>query len=56
MEGRLSAFVIWLIIGTLFIVMGIYDFNSKKVKPFGFWANAEVTSIEDAQGYNRAFT
>ena len=21
---------------------GIYDLNSKKAKPFGFWANAEV--------------
>lgn len=42
MEGRLIAFVIWVIIGVLFIVMGIYDFNSKKAKPFGFWANAEV--------------
>ena len=38
MEGRLIAFVIWVIIGVLFIVMGIYDFNSKKAKPFGFWA------------------
>jgi len=42
MEGRLIAFVIWVIIGVLFIVMGIYDFNSKKAKPFGFWANAEL--------------
>ena len=38
----------------LFIVMGIYDFNSKKAKPFGFWANAEVAPIEDVKGYNRA--
>lgn len=36
MEGRLIAFVIWVIIGVLFIAMGIYDFNSKKAKPFGF--------------------
>lgn len=54
MEGRLIAFVIWVIIGVLFIVMGIYDFNSKKAKPFGFWANAEVAPIEDLKGYNRA--
>jgi hypothetical protein len=47
MEGRLIAFVIWVIIGVLFIVMGIYDFNSKKAKPFGFWANAEVAPIEE---------
>ena len=54
MEERLIAFVIWAITGTLFIVMGIYDLNSKKVKPFGFWANAEVAPIEDVEGYNRA--
>ena len=33
---------------------GHYDFNSKKAKPFGFWANAEVAPIEDVKGYNRA--
>ena len=54
MEERLIAFVIWGITGVLFIVMGIYEFHSKKTKPFGFWANAEVTSIEDVKGYNRA--
>ena len=54
MQGRLIAFVIWVIIGVLFIVMGIYDFNSKKAKPFGFWANAEVAPIEDVKGYNCA--
>ena len=47
MEGRLAAFIIWTIMGVLFIVMGIYDFNSKKAKPFGFWANAEAAPIED---------
>ena len=54
MEERLIAFVIWAIMGVLFIAMGIYDLNSKKAKPFGFWANAEVAPIEDAKGYNRA--
>ena len=54
MEERLIAFIIWVIIGVLFIVMGIYDFNSKKAKTFGFWANAEVAPIEDVKGYNRA--
>ena len=51
MEERLIAFVIWAIMGVLFIAMGIYDLNSKKAKPFGFWANAEVAPIEDAKGY-----
>ena len=54
MEERLIAFVIWAITGVLFIVMGIYCLNSKKAKPFGFWANAEVAPIENVKGYNRA--
>ena len=54
MEERLTAFIIWAIVGVLFIIMGIYDMKSKKTKPFGFWANAEVKPIEDVKGYNRA--
>ncbi len=54
MEERLMAFIIWTIMGVLFIAMGIYDMNSKKAKPFGFWANAEVGPIEDVKSYNRA--
>ena len=54
MGERVIAFIIWAIMGVLFIVMGIYDMNSKKAKPFGFWANAEVGPIEDVKAYNRA--
>lgn len=54
MEERLIAFIIWTIIGVLFFGIGIYELNSMKAKPFGFWANAEVASIEDVKGYNRA--
>ena len=54
MEGRWIAFIIWALLGVFFIVMGIYDLSSKKAKPFGFWANAEVASIEDVKGYNRS--
>jgi len=54
MGERLWAFIIWTIMGIVFIVMGIYDMNSKKAKPFGFWANAKVAPIEDVKGYNRA--
>ena len=54
MGESLGAFIIWAIMGVLFIVMGIYDINSKKAKPFGFWANAEVGQIEDVKAYNRA--
>ena len=54
MGERLWAFIIWTIMGVVFIVMGIYDMNSKNAKPFGFWANAEVGPIEDVKAYNRA--
>lgn len=54
MDERLMAFIIWVIVGVLFIILGIYDMNSKKAKPFGFWANAAVGEIEDVKGYNRA--
>lgn len=54
MEGRFTAFVIWGIIGVLFVIMGIYCFNTRKAKAFGFWANAELAPIEDVKGYNRA--
>lgn len=53
MEERLLAFIIWGIVGVLFI-MGIYDFNSRKNKPSGFWANAQTAPIEDVTAYNRA--
>lgn len=54
MEEKLTAFIIWAIIGILFILMGVYDMKSKKTKPFGFWANADVIPVEDVKGYNRA--
>ena len=54
MEEGMLAFIIWAIIGILFIIMGIYDIKSKKTKPFGFWANADVMPVEDVKGYNCA--
>lgn len=54
MNEGILAFTVWAILGVAFIAMGIYDIKSEKAKPFGFWANAQVTSIEDVKGYNRA--
>lgn len=48
------AFLIWAVVGMAFIVLGIYDFLSKKPAAFGFWANAEVFPVKDVRGYNRA--
>ena len=53
-KGKIMAFIIWLILGIVFIVMGIHCLNSRTVKPFGFWANTEVIQVEDVKGYNRA--
>ena len=54
MREGLWAFIIWTIVGVAFIVMGVYDINSKKQKTLGFWANADVEQIEDVKSYNRA--
>ena len=54
MAEGVIAFIIWVIVGIFFIVLGIYDMLSKKAKPFGFWANAKVGPIEDVKAYNRA--
>ena len=54
MEDRLWVFIIWTIMGVIFVLVGIYDMNSIKEKPFGFWANAEVGPIEEIKAYNRA--
>lgn len=54
MQGRLLGFIIWLVFGCAIIGWGIYNYFSKKAKPFGFWANAEMFPVEDVRSYNRA--
>ena len=54
MEGNVWAFIIWVMLGALFVIRGIFILRSKKAKPFGFWANAEPAPIEDVKGYNHA--
>ena len=54
MTEGLMAFIIWAIVGVIFVAIGIFDICYKKPKPLGFWANAEVGSMEDVKGYNRA--
>lgn len=50
----LLGFIIWAVMGLLFVGLGIYAFLSKREVPFGFWANADVFPVEDVKGYNRA--
>ncbi len=50
-EGKIIGFVIWLIMGILFIVNGLFCFKAKKAT--GFWANAKTAPIGDIKSYNR---
>ena len=52
--ARISAFVVWILISILFVVIGIYIIKCKKAKPFGFWANAEAPQVTDVVAYNKA--
>ena len=54
MAGRSMAFIIWTIMGVMFVAMGICSFCARKPKPFGFWANVKVADIENVKDYNRA--
>ena len=52
MTGRIIGFVIWSVVGCLFIGLGIYSFFAKK--PMGFWANAQMFEVTDRKKYNVA--
>lgn len=52
MASTTIAFIIWSLIGCMFICMGIYSCVSKT--PMGFWANAEVFEVSDVKKYNYA--
>ena len=49
----LVAFVIWSIMGLIFIGMGIYNCRAKSQRPFGFWANAKQFEVTDVKAYNK---
>ncbi|MDO4470690.1 MAG: hypothetical protein Q4C84_12680 [Bacillota bacterium] len=46
------AFVIWAVVGLIFMGIGIFDYFSEKAA--GFWANAKTVPIGDVKKYNRA--
>lgn len=54
MTETMLAFIIWVVVALAFIGMGIYSIFSKKPRPFGFWANAEVFQVTDVEKYNAA--
>lgn len=45
------AFVIWALVGCIFLGVGIASFSSKQ--PTGFWANAKMFEVTDVKRYNR---
>ena len=49
---RMAAFIIWALVGCLFIGFGISAFMGKK--PAGFWANAKMFEVTDVRKYNHA--
>ena len=48
-------FIIWVLVGMLFIIGGIYCINSKKEVAFGFWANSKTSPIKvkNIKAYNK---
>ena len=52
MTGRIIGFVIWCVVGCLFIGLGIYNFYSQK--PMGLCANVQMFEVTDRKKYNAA--
>lgn len=54
MTEGIMAFILWVCVSLIFIVIGIYDLRAKEV--VGFWANAKKPPVkeEDLKAYNRA--
>ncbi len=52
MSGNIIGFIIWCIMGVLFIGLGIFAFTAKKA--VGFWANAKMFEVTDVKKYNKA--
>jgi len=52
MTGEIMGFIIWCIVGLIFIVLGVISFFSKK--PTGFWANVDMFQVTDTKQYNHA--
>ena len=51
MPGMIIGFIIWSIVGCLFIFLGIHSLFSKKA--MGFWANAKMFEVTDIKKYKK---
>lgn len=52
MSENIIGFIIWCIVGVLFIGIGIFAFIAQR--PVGFWANAKIFEVTDVKKYNKA--
>lgn len=50
--GEIIGFIIWSIVGIIFMGIGISSFFSQKA--VGFWANAKMYEVNDVKKYNHA--
>ena len=52
MTEMIIGFIIWSLVGCVFIFIGIYSFFSQKA--VGFWANVKMFEVTDVKKYNAA--
>ncbi len=52
MTEYVTAFLIWTIVGIIFILGGLMCFYSKN--PKGFWSNIKTFEVTDVKAYNKA--
>lgn len=52
MEGRFIGFILWCVVGVLFLGLAISAWFSGK--PVGFWANIKAPEVSDVKKYNHA--
>lgn len=54
MTESIMAFIIWILVGLIFVGIGIYDLRAKEV--VGFWSNGKRPPVkgEDLKAYNKA--
>ncbi len=51
MEENTWGFVMWCVVGGLFLCLAVYTWFARK--PVGFWANVEMFEVTDVKKYNR---
>lgn len=52
--GCIIAFIIWLITGIAFIIIGLFDYNTSTHITRGFWANIKTAPAKDVKLHNKA--